>query len=405
MKLRTLLLLLLLAGIGGLVWYLAVLKNQPPEVRFARVVRETITSSVPTNGKVEPIESAIAKSERSGAVEQILIERGRRVERNAPLVELDATEARAEWAAADARISSARAELEQMSKGGRSVDLAEIDSGLASAQLELQAAQKDHNELVSLETKKAATRFEVTTAKQRLDRANQQIQALQRRRTALATSAPDKAAAEARMRDARAAAQLAELRIKQSTVRAPIDGVVYQFDLKRGAYLNTGDAVASIGHLDRVKVKVFVDEPDLGRVAKGMPVVITWDALPGRQWKGEVDKRPTEIVALGTRQVGEVVCLIANPNNELLPGTNVFADIRSQSVENALTIPKEAVRRELGKAGVLVLNGNKVEWRELTLGISNTTRVQVEGMKEGDAVALPSDKPIKPGMLVTPVIP
>jgi HlyD family secretion protein len=148
-----------------------------------------------------------------------------------------------------------------------------------------------------------------------------------------------------------------------------------------------------------------VDEPDLGRVAKGMPVVITWDALPGRQWKGEVDKQPTEVVALGTRQVGEVVCVIQNPSLELLPGTNVFAEIRSQTVENALTIPKEVVRREMGRPGVLVLNGNKLEWRDLTLGIGNTTRVQVDGLKEGDAVALPSDKPLKPGMQVTPVLP
>ncbi len=405
MRLRTILWLLLLACVGGLAWYLAVLKSQPPEVRFARVVRETITSSVPTNGKVEPIESAVAKSERAGAVERILVDRGRHVERNTPLVELDASDAHAEWAAADARISAARAELDVIAKGGRQVDLAEIEAGLGRAQLELQSAQKEHDSLVALQAKQAATRFEVTAAKERLDRARQQIHSFEQRRAALTPSAPDKAAAEARMRDARAAAQLAEVRIKQSVVRAPIDGVVYQFDLKRGAYLNAGDAVASIGHLERVKVKVFVDEPDLGRVAKGMPVVITWDALPGRQWKGEVDKKPTEVVALGTRQVGEVVCVIQNPNNELLPGTNVFAEIRSQSVENALTIPKEAVRRELGRAGVLLLNGNQLEWRALTLGIGNTTRVQVEGLKEGDAVALPFDKPLKPGMLVTPVMP
>ena len=405
MRLRTVVWLLLLAGIGGLVWYLAVLKNQPPEVRFARVTRETITSSVPTNGKVEPIESAVAKAERAGAVERILIERGRRVEQNAPLVELDATDARAEWAAADARISAARADLDVISKGGRPSDRAEIDSLLGRAQLELQSAQKEYNSQVNLEAKRAGTRFDVTQAKERVDRAHQQILSLEQRRAALTASTADKAAAEARMRDAQAAAQLAEVRVRQSTVRAPIGGVVYQFDLKRGAYLNAGDAVASIGLLDRVKVKVFVDEPDLGRVAKGMPVVITWDALPGRQWKGEVDKQPTEVVALGTRQVGEVVCVIQNPSLELLPGTNVFAEIRSQTVENALTIPKEVVRREMGRPGVLVLNGNKLEWRDLTLGIGNTTRVQVDGLKEGDAVALPSDKPLKPGMQVTPVLP
>jgi hypothetical protein len=59
----------------------------------------------------------------------------------------------------------------------------------------------------------------------------------------------------------------------------------------------------------------------------------------------------------------------------------------------------------MGRPGVLVLNGNKLEWRDLTLGIGNTTRVQVDGLKEGDAVALPSDKPLKPGMQVTAVLP
>ena len=78
----------------------------------------------------------------------------------------------------------------------------------------------------------------------------------------------------------------AETQIEQSIVRAPIEGTVYQFDLKPGAYLNAGDTVASIGRLDQVRVNVNVDEPDLGHVAVGMPVIITWDALAGRQWAG-----------------------------------------------------------------------------------------------------------------------
>ena len=185
-------------------------------------------------------------------------------------------------------------------------------------------------------------------------------------------------------------------------VRAPIAGTVYQFDLKPGAYLSAGDLVASIGQLDRVRVKVFVDEPDLGRVARGKAVVITWDAVPGKQWKGVVDKTPTQIEALGTRQVGEVLCVIDNPNNELLPGTNVNVEINTEAVASALTIPKEAVRRELGQAGVFALAGNALTWKKITLGVANTTRTQVEGLTENDAVALPSDKPLKDGMVVAP---
>src|ERR1700681_334359 len=102
------------------------------------------------------------------------------------------------------------------------------------------------------------------------------------RRAALLGSS-DRTPAEARLQDAQAAAHLAESRIQMSAVKAPVSGTIYQFDLKQGAFLNAGDAVANIGLLDRVDVTVFVDEPDLGRVAKGMPVTITWDALSGRK--------------------------------------------------------------------------------------------------------------------------
>jgi HlyD family secretion protein len=215
----------------------------------------------------------------------------------------------------------------------------------------------------------------------------------------------DHNSAEARLDVAKTAAQLAEARIRMSVVKAPIAGIVYQFDIKPGAYLNAGDLVASIGRLDHVHVKVYVDEPDLGRVMKGMPVTITWDALPGRQWKGSVDRTPTEIVPMGARQVGEVTCNIENPAMDLLPGTNVNAVILSETVENAITIPKEAVHRQQGQTGVYLLEGDRVHWRRITQGVNNTTRTQVNELKDGDSVALPSEKPLKDGMVVEPVIP
>jgi HlyD family secretion protein len=151
-------------------------------------------------------------------------------------------------------------------------------------------------------------------------------------------------------------------------------------------------------------VKVYVDEPDLGRVMKGMPVTITWDALPGRQWKGSVDRTPIEIVTMGARQVGEVVCDIKNPDMDLLPGTNVNAVILSETVENAITIPKGAIHREQGKTGVYVLENDRIRWRTITQGVNNTTRTQVNELKDTDAVALPTEKPLKDEMVVEPVI-
>ena len=404
MRARTLAGLLAIATLGALVWGFTVWKRQPPEVQFTRVAREPIHSAVATNGKVEPIESASARAERSGPVQRIWIQRGQSVKKDAALVDLDATDARADLAAAQARIAQSRADIEVMDRGGRATDLVEISSGLDRARLDLETAQKDYDALHRLEQKQAATRTEVLAAKDKVDRAQLQIQALERRRAALAAG-PDRPAAVARLQEAQAASALAQRRIDTSVVRSPIDGVVYQFDLKPGAYLNAGDTVAWMGRLDRVRVNVYVDEPDLGRVEKGMPAIITWDGLPGRQWSGEVDRTPTQVVALGTRQVGEVACAIMNPDRDLLPGTNVNVEIRARSAGDALTVPKEALRTQSGQTGVYVLEGDHVVWKKVTLGVANTTRTQVEGLNQGDAVALGSDRPLKNGMPVTPVFP
>ena len=401
MKLRHLLWVVVLAIVAGGVWYAVTLRNQPPELVFAHVVREPITSSVPTNGKIEPIEWAEARAERDGPVKSIMVQRGAQVAAGAALIELDSGEARAELVAAQARVSQVKAELDVIARGGRATDLSALAGEMDREKLELAAAQKEYDTLVRLQAKQAATAYEVSQAKERVERAQTQIHSLEQRRGAL-VAPQDRPAAEARLKDAESAVALAEERIRKSVVRAPISGTVYQFDLKPGAYLSAGDLVASIGQLDRVRVKVFVDEPDLGRVARGKPVVITWDAVPGKQWKGTVDKTPTQIEALGTRQVGEVLCVIDNPNNELLPGTNVNVEINTEAVASALTIPKEAVRRELGQAGVFALAGNALTWKKIKLGVANTTRTQVDGLSESDAVALPSDKPLKEGMIVAP---
>jgi HlyD family secretion protein len=384
------------------IWRIDVWRNQPPEIPFAKVTRETLVSSVPTNGKVEPVQWATARAERPGAVTEILVHRGERVAKDAPLVKLDSSEIEAEKVAAQARITEIRAQLETMSKGGPAADLAEISSGLDRARLDLQTAQKNYDQLKRLEAKQAATPYDVAAAKERVDQAQLQIKSFETKKAAL-VSAPDRAATEARLSDAEASLRLADERLRQSVVRAPIGGIVYQFDLKQGAYLNAGDLVATIGRLDQVNVTVYVDEPDLGRVGKGMPVTITWDGLPGREWKGAVDKTPTQIVPLGSRQVGEVVCLINNPNDDLLPGTNVNVEILSKEVANVLSIPKEALFRRGGQTGVYLLEDDHIVWRMPTLGLSNTTRTQVSGLKEGDSVALPSDRSLEDGMALKPI--
>jgi HlyD family secretion protein len=194
-------------------------------------------------------------------------------------------------------------------------------------------------------------------------------------------------------------------RIAQTEIRAPISGVIYGLKIRPGAFLKPGDEIANIGKLDRVRVRVYVDEPELGRVVVGQSVTITWTAQPGRTWRGTVEKGATGIVALGTRQVGEVLCTIDNPGHELVPGTNVDVEIRTSVAESAITIPREALRREATGLGVYMLDGDVIRWRLVQTGASSVTRVAItQGLRDGDLVALPTGETLADGERVEPLV-
>ena len=154
--------------------------------------------------------------------------------------------------------------------------------------------------------------------------------------------------------------KLAREQLALVRVVSPMAGVVYAFDVKKSAFLGRGDQVALVGRLERVRALIYVDEPELGRVAPGRAVTLTWDGKPGRQWKGVVEKMPTQVGPLGNRQVGEVQCRIENPDSDLLPGSNVTASIRVAAVDDAVALPKIALRRENGESGLIC-------WRAIIL--------------------------------------
>jgi HlyD family secretion protein len=380
-------------------------KPDVPAVPFARTVRENLVSTLPTNGKVEPLDWSAVRAENPGIVDKVVVQQGQSVAAGAVLAELRLTGVQADLTAAQALIARARAQLADIERGGHKAELAEIENGLERARFDREAAQRDLDALIRLEQKKAATSFEVQTARNKVAEAQIQIDAAARKHAALINS-DDQSVAEAMLRQGQAAEAAARRRMAEAQVRAPLSGVVYNLAVRQGAYVNIGDLIASVGRLDKLRVRVYVDEPELGRVAVGQTVVITWDALPAEKWNGVVDKIPTEIVSLGTRQVGEVLCAIDNTNGKLVPGTNVNAEIRTDSASNALTIPREAMRREGAQAAVFVLQGDRVRLRKIVAGVGSATRVQViSGLNEGDSVALPIEAPLKDGDQVKAVYP
>jgi HlyD family secretion protein len=394
---KKLALLVLLAAVAAAIVWGVLRKGDPPRVTFARVKRQTLVSTLPTNGKAEPVEWQAVRAETSGTLSLVSVEDGQTVAKGAVMAAISDPALAAEIETSQAKLAEANANLAALEAGGRPAEFTTIENELARAHFDLDQARKSMAALERLQQKQAATQQEVDQAGEKAQQAQLEIAGLEKRRTSL-VAPPDVAAAKARAADAANNLKLARDRAALSSVRAPISGTVYGREARTGGYVETGGLIANIGRMERLRVNVYVDEPELGRVEAGQPVAITWDALPGRQWQGRVEKKPTTIQALGSRQVGEVVCSIDNSGRALIPGTNVNAEIRTAVAEGALVIPKETLRHDAQGDYVYTLKDGTLERRAVKKGIAGITLVQIaDGLSEGEGVAMPGDVSIKAG--------
>jgi HlyD family secretion protein len=396
---------LLWAGLGILVLialgvWLAMRPAPPPEVRFAEAKREVLISTLTTNGKAEPEEWAAVRADRAGHIEKVQVVLGQHVPAGLPLLAIDSRADLDAITKAEARVAQAQAEVALLDAGGRASEKAALDASLRSLDVEAEHLKRDVASVNRLLEKKAATTRERQDLEDRLARVEAEREGLTRRRASLADTS-DRAAAQARLKEAQAELESARGHLLRSVLTVPLTGTVYQLPVRSGGYLQPGDLVAEIGRLDRMRVIVYVDEPELGRVKAGQPVTITWDGHAGTEWTGAVDQLPTGITVLGNRQVGEIRTLVENPRGDLRPGANINARIQTAHIENTLTIPKEGVTREKGETVVFVQSGGTVQRRVVRLGAASLSRTEVlDGLKDGEAVALLTEQPLTPGQTV-----
>ena len=128
--------------------------------------------------------------------------------------------------------------------------------------------------------------------------------------------------------------------------------------------------------LRHVRVRAFVDEPDLGLLEPNQNVSVTWDAKPSRTWTGHTEEVPKQVVARGMRSVGEVLCSVDNDHLDLLPNTNVQVQIMVRERRGALVVPRAAVLRRYVRSTTCfrLQTTTKCSRRDISVGVASTDR-------------------------------
>jgi HlyD family secretion protein len=335
-------------------------------------------------------------------VHRLLVKEGDFVRKGQLLVVLDDADARAQAARAQTQLKAALAEVSAVERGGTQEEVLSLDAQMVKARTDHEAAQRNLDALKRLEQQGAAAAGEVRATENALAQADAQLNLLQQKQTRR-YSKPEVARVEAQRWEAQAAYDAAQDILAKSNVRAPFDGIVYSLPVKQGGFVSSGDLVLQVADLQKVQVRAFVDEPDVGKLAPGNPIEITWDAVPGRVWQGVVNTIPSTVKLRGSRNVGETTCILDNKDLKLLPNINVGVTVVTAERNNVLVVPREAVRMDDSTPYVLQVVGHELKRRDVETSISNLTQVEVtRGLALKDMVAISSSngKPISDGTQV-----
>ncbi len=402
----------LILGILGIAILAVVLpryfgRGTKPEVTVLAVGRENLSAMISSNGKVEPLEPQIFRAPFDGFVSRVLAVEGRAVKRGELLLEMETAETAAALARAKEELVTAEEALRAARAGGAVAEIAQLERDVRANVAELVRLRGEQAALTRLLAKQAATQDELDRNKLELERAEAQARLLQQKKEDLARRIrTDGERAELLVERARNDARSLEEKLSQARPTASANGTLFLLPVRARDFVHAGDVLAEVADLARVHVRAFVDEPELGALEPGQVTEITWDAAPGHIWNGRTESVPRAVVSRGTRSVGEVLCSVENVKPELMPNTNVRVLIRIRERQNAVVVPRGAVRVEGNRRVVFVLDGTRLRQREIRVGIASATKFEVlEGLKEGERVALPGEVILRDGLEVSAVSP
>jgi len=267
------------------------------------VARRDITVSAEANGSIQPIQIVDVKSRASGQILAMRVETGDMVKKGDTLVNVDRRDPTTAYNQAQADLEVAQAQAANAAAQKRRADQM-FQSGVLSEQ--------DH------------------------DNAN------------LAD-----ANARASLVRAQAGLQSATDALTDCNVLAPVDGTILTKKVEAGAVITSavkdvsgGTVLLQMADLGTVEVQALVDETDIGKVQAGMPVIITVDAYPNRQFSGTVLKIEPQSTVSQNVTMFPVLIYIPNPEGLLRPGMNGEVAIQIGQRQNVLAIPTAALRTQ-----------------------------------------------------------
>ena len=358
----------LLGGVG-----VAGLQDKGLGVQVAPVGKENLVAKVSANGKVQAVTKADISSNVMGQVTRLAVKEGDRVVRGQFLMEIDPRNAKAISEAMQASVQAAQS------------DLASATATLGQARADFDRAKANRDAGII-----SASDFE-------------------RIRTALDTARAAREGFDRRLQQARANLAQSRVGLGNTTITAPMDGVVTARRIELGETAvpgiqnQAGTVLVTISDMSKVEAEMEVDEASIPSVKLGQEALVRIDAYPNQTFQGQVTEvggSPMLKTSINEATKFKVKVWIKNPPLTVKPGLSTQADIYTGSRDQVLAIPFQAlVMREIKlkpgevrapgapreEEGVFISDGGKAQFVAVKTGLMGDLSVEVTtGLKGGE---------------------
>lgn len=415
---RTLLIVLLvvIAGVAAFLYTRSANAGPSTEFQTSKIERGNLTATIGATGTVRAKQSSVLTWQTAGTVEHVNVNVGATVKADDVLAELAKTSLPQNIILAQADLVSAQKSLD---------DLTISNTAEAEAVVALRDATEAYDKALEyyeslfkpykydeLVYRRIVTPFgvkripEIKTRK--VKKADEET---------IQDASEDLAVAEAKVEDAQRAfdrlkggntdeilAAQARLDAAQATLNlsrviAPFDATVTESFPLPGDQVSAGQTAFRIDDLSHLFVDVDVSEVDINGVNVGQPALLTFDAILGKEYHGEV----VEVAQVGTAEQGvvsfKVTVELTDADEDVKPGMTAAVNIVVEEIQDVLLVPNRAVRLSDGERVVYLLVDDKSVKEEVRLGSSSDTMsVVVAGnVKEGDVVILNPPVEFGPG--------
>ncbi len=431
-------------GIGGLVLvggivFFSIQQSRKGivEVQTGKVGRQDLVAQVTASGEIRPKTFVNVGANAYGKIIKLYVKEGDHVVKGQLLAQLENVQATADVNATRASLNAAESDY-AAGQATLNTNIADLDR----AKADLEQKRYDWHRSEGLYKDQLIAKKDYDAAKNAYEAAVSGVE------QAKARIAQAKAAAAAY--DRRIAVQRAQLVhnddvLSKTEYRAPFDGVVTNLPVREGESVVVGiqnaqgSTLMTLADTSVITAEVKVDETDIVNVKLGQTAEVSIDAIPKKKFKGTVTEignnallRSTGVATSqstgGTQEAKDfkVVVTLTEVPEGLRPGLSATAKITTNSKQNTLSIPIQALTirqkgdlvvkpkgKDKGTAqaaekpedlkaskeevqGVFVVRSGKAQFVQVQTGVTGTTDIEVtDGLKEGDEIVTGSYKVLR----------